>query len=284
MMDNENPGGIAPRAEESTHQLLANAPTIVAVVGVVVAIVLTLVLLVAGGQVIAVSLLGMGLTGGIVALAWLDNRADQVSKAHSWSILAEQTGLSYTAGRILMGQGVYESGTYRGRSLALFTRRQGKGQVQSTRIELYVNNLDAARLRLRGPFLRGAAEIDTVTSDLFGSAQARPFGNEQRRFFVRSHPIHLATTLVSTQPLWNNLLMLEPLTNIELEGETLSFERLGVLRDSASLQQLFDLLSDMADVLEQRAAPLLAQGNTGYSASTHSMSVKCITAASANVR
>jgi hypothetical protein len=254
----------------------------VALVGVVVAVVLTLVLLAAGGEATAVSLLGLGLTGGIISLAWLDNRADQLGKAHSWSQLAEQTGLTYTAGRILMGQGVYVTGTYRGRALTLTTRRQGKGQVQSTRIDLRVDNPMGARLRMRGPFLRGAVEVDTVTSDLFGTTQARPFGDD-RRFFIRSHPLHLATMLVGTRPLWDELLALEPLTNIELEEQTLSFERLGVLRDAATLQQLFDLLSDIADVLEQQAATLV-QKSSGNPASTHTMSIIWSSEASPNIR
>jgi hypothetical protein len=269
--------------DDSVRRLLSNDSAQVALVGVAVAVVLTVILLAAGGATTPVSLLGLGLTSGIIALAWLDNRADQLGKAHAWSQLAEQTGLTYTAGRILMGQGIYVAGTYRGRPLTLSTRRQGKGQVQSTRIDVYVDNLDGARLRMRGPFLRGAVEIDTVTSDLFGTTQARPFGDE-RRFFIRSHPLHLATTLVGTRPLWDELLALGPLTNIELEGQTLSFERLGLLRDVATLHHLFDLLSDMADVLEHRAAPLLAQRSSGNPASAHTMSATWSSEASPSIK
>jgi hypothetical protein len=89
--------------------------------------------------------------------------------------------------------------------------------------------------------------------------------------------------LVGTRPLWDELLALEPLTNIELEEQTLSFERLGVLRDAATLQQLFDLLSDMADVLEQRAAPL-AQKSSGNPTNAHTMSATWSSEASINVR
>jgi hypothetical protein len=241
------------------------------------------VLLAAGGEATAVSLLGLGLTSGMISLAWLDDRADRLSKQHAWSQLAEQTGLTYTAGRILMGQGVYVSGTYRGRLLTLSTRRQGKGQIQSTRIDLHVDNPAGARLRMRGPFERGVVEVDTVTSDLFGTTQARPFGND-RRFFIRSHPLHLATTLVGTRPLWDELLALEPLTNIELEEQTLSFERLGVLHDASTLNQLFDLLSDIADVLERQAASLLDQSSSGNPASAHTMSVIWSTEASPKIR
>jgi hypothetical protein len=274
----------APRTtDDILFDMLRSGSAGVALVGVVVAVVLTLVLLAAGGAATPVSLLGLGLTGGIISLAWLDNRADRLGKEHSWSRLAEQTGLTYTAGRILMGQGVYVSGTYRERPLSLSTRRQGKGQVQSTRIELQVHNLEGARLRMRGPFLRGAVEVDTVTSDLFGTTQARPFGDD-RRFFIRSHPLHLATMLVSTQPLWDELLALEPLTNIELEEHILSFERLGVLRDTETLNQLFDVLSTIADVLEQQAAPLLDQRGSGNPANAHTMSIICSTEASPNIR
>lgn len=278
----------APRTTDDilldvVRNMLRSGSAGVALAGVVVAVVLTLVLLAAGGEVTAVSLLGLGLTGGMISLAWLDDRADRLSKQHAWSQLAEQTGLTYTAGRILMGQGVYVSGTYRGRLLTLSTRRQGKGQIQSTRIDLRVDNPAGARLRMRGPFERGAVEVDTVTSDLFGTTQARPFGND-RRFFIRSHPLHLATTLVGTRPLWDGLLALEPLTNIELEEQTLSFERLDVLRDASTLNQLFDLLSDIADVLERQAAPLLDQNNSGNPASAHTMNVTWSTEASPNIR
>jgi hypothetical protein len=122
--------------------------------------------------------------------------------------------------------------------LTMYTRKQGKGHVQSTRIGVALNNRSRAQLKLRGPFGQEAAAYDSVTSNLFQSTRARPFG-DKRRFFIRSQPAHLGESLSEAGPLWDRLLQLAPLVTIELEGQTL----------------IFDLLVDLADGIELRMAP-----------------------------
>jgi hypothetical protein len=198
-------------------------------------------------------LLGIGIIGLLMSLAWLDNYADTRVKAHHWRQVAEQAGLTCQTRVGLTGSSVQVTGSYRGRPLAIFTTRHGKGQVQSTRVALTVDNPTRATLRMRGPFARNAAVRDTVTSDLFATSEARQFGSE-RRFFIRSQPIHLATRLVASHPLWEELLALEPLVSIELDDTTIFFERLGVVTDAAHLLTIFDLLSRVADVAEEAQA------------------------------
>lgn len=194
-------------------------------------------------------LVGVGVVAAILGLAWLDNRLEVWSKERPWRELAARTGLTCQVSSWLYGYAVQVVGSYRGRPLTLYTPKRGKGQVPATRIELGLTNPTNAMLRLRGPFSRDEAVHDQVTRDLFGATAAQQFGNDQR-FFIRSRPLHLATSLLSSGPLWEQLQHLEALTNIELDGATLTFEQMGVLRDAAQLQKYFDLLSDIATLIE----------------------------------
>jgi hypothetical protein len=208
-----------------------------------------------GDSAVQSRIFGVGAIALIVGLAWIDNRADMLSKEGPWRELAERTGLHCHARGLLLGSSVHVAGTYRQRPLTLYAQKQGKGQVQSTRIELHVNNPARASLRLRGPFTRDSALTDSVTRNLFQTTDAQQIGQE-RSFFIRSQPLYLATVLPHTRPLWDRLLALEPLINIELDGHTLSFDRLGVLTDVDELHALFELLSDLADSIEQRESLL----------------------------
>ncbi len=195
-------------------------------------------------------LVGVGVVVAILGLAWLDNRLEVWSKERPWRELAARTGLTCQVGGWLHGYAVQVVGNYRGRSLRLYTPKRGKGQVPATRIELGLPNPTSAMLRLRGPFPRDEAVHDQVTRDLFGATAAQQFGNDQR-FFIRSRPLHLATGLLSSGALWEQLQHLEMLTNIELDGTTIVFEQMVVLRDATQLQVFFDLLSEIATLIEQ---------------------------------
>jgi hypothetical protein len=195
-------------------------------------------------------LVGVGVIVAILGLAWLDNRLEVWSKERPWRELAMRTGLTCQVGGWLHGYAVQVVGSYRGRPLTLYTPKRGKGQVPATRIELRLPNPTNAMLRLRGPFPRDEAVHDQVTRELFGATAAQQFGNDQR-FFIRSRPLHLATGLLSSGPLWERLQHLETLTSIELDGATLVFEQMGVLRDAAQLQAFFELLSNIATLIEE---------------------------------
>lgn len=192
----------------------------------------------------------VGIVGLMMSLAWLDTHLDTHDKATLWQDLANRAGLTCHTRGPLLGAAVYVSGNYRGRALTLYAPRQGKAQVQSTRIEIEVAHLDNATLRLRGPFHRNEAVYDTITSQLFATSNAHQYG-DHRRFFVRSQPLHLATLLVSNRAVWEQLERLDTLVNIELQGGKLSFERLGMVRHPSYLHNLFDLLSEIADTLER---------------------------------
>lgn len=187
----------------------------------------------------------------MLGLTWLEKRAEVRYKIGSWQEVATRTGLTCKVSGWLQGAAVSVVGTYRTRFVTLFSPTLGKGQVQSTRIELMIENPTEAALRVRGPFKRNEALYDRVTNNLFAGSNSRQFGNDQR-FFIRSNPIHLATSLVSAKTVWPILEKLENLVSLELNGNILSFEQTGILRDVEQLQSLFDLLSDLADMIEQR--------------------------------
>jgi hypothetical protein len=227
-----------------------NVPVLPILFGVLVLSLLAGIVVISPADILVSRVVGLGVAAGIITLAWVDNRADARSKECSWRALADRTGLTYHDHGVLAGHTVAVSGTYRARTVHLSTTKQGKGQVQSTRIELRIANQGEVSLRLRGPFNRNAATLDRVTSNLFETSEAQQFGSDQR-FFVRSKPVHLATALLADKPLWSRLLALKPLVSIECDEMTLIFETLGVIRDVEYLTMLVDLLSDVADTIEQ---------------------------------
>jgi hypothetical protein len=230
------------------------AYTVPALAGVVLLVLLVVVALTSEGDIAISRMLGVGVIFGLMGLAWLDNRADTWRKERPWRDVANRAGITCHVQQGTFGSSVYVDGNYRGRMLTMYTRKQGKGHVQSTRIGVALNNRSRAQLKLRGPFGQEAAAYDSVTSNLFQSTRARPFG-DKRRFFIRSQPAHLGESLSEAGPLWDRLLQLAPLVTIELEGQTLIFEQLGVLDDADYLRELFDLLVDLADGIELRMAP-----------------------------
>ena len=185
----------------------------------------------------------------LVGLAFFDSLAEMSKKKRFWCEVAEQTGLECHIGNFFLGFPVNVYGTYRNRNLSLFIFKYGKGQIPSTQIDLTVENPVNATLRLRGPFDREQTASDKVLSDLFGAADAREFGSDER-FFIRSRPIHLVTGMFRSGSLRDNLLKLKEMVNIELDGQKLRFDQLGIIDDVEYLHFLFDLLSDVADMID----------------------------------
>lgn len=194
-----------------------------------------------------------GAFGTLMLLAWLDSHLDSRRRRRLWRQVVEQAGLTDTAPGTGMGAFVFVSGQYRGRRVTLYAPRVGRGQAIATRVEVVLHNPAAAALRMRGPFARNTALCDSVTSNLFATTDARMFG-DAKRFFVRSKPVHLVTRLLATHPLWENLEALDRLVNIELSGQVLWFEQLGLLREPDRVRQMFDLLCEMADTIEHTLA------------------------------
>lgn len=154
------------------------------------------------------------------------------------------------SGFILFGYSVEVSGTYRGYPIALYSFKQGKSQVPSTRLDLQLKNETNDVLRVRGPFRRNEARTDKVVSEMFEATEARQFGDDIR-FFIRSRPIHLVTTIFRNgSVIRDKLQMIETLVNIELKGQRLFLDQIGILADVDYLHQLLDLLCDLADEVE----------------------------------
>lgn len=194
-------------------------------------------------------MIGVGVIFMIIGLALFDNLFEVSGKAEAWQALADRLGVACERGNFITGYTVQVIGTFRERRLNIYTHKRGKGQIPSTRVELVVDNPTAAALRLRGPFNKTEATSDPVTSDLFSAAESRQFGDDTR-FFVRSKPVHLVTSMLRSGPLRDKLLMLRPLATIELEGKTLFFEQLGSLQDVDYLQFVTNLLNDVGDLIE----------------------------------
>ncbi len=186
----------------------------------------------------------------ILALAWLDKQVEVEQKTGPWERLATRLGLICRVNGNIFKSGVSVMGDYRGRAVTMYTPKQGKGQVALTRIEVMLQNPVQAGFRLRGPFSRNEMLCDKITNDMFQASAAQQFGHNQR-FFIRSKPVHLATNLMINKPIWSKLLKLDRLTSIELEGRALHFEQMGVLQNVDELEAYFNLLSGLADMLEQ---------------------------------
>jgi len=56
---------------------------------------------------------------------------------------------------------------------------------------------------------------------------------------------------MKNKPLYSNLLTLPKMVNIELQKNKLRFDQLGILQDVDYLIFLFDMLTDLAQVIEQ---------------------------------
>lgn len=202
-------------------------------------------------------MIGAGVIFLIIGLALFDNLFEISGKVEAWQELASRLGLICEKGSFLTGYAVQVVGSYQNRRLNIYTHKRGKGQIPSTRVELAIDNLSKLSLRLRGPFNQDQTTSDRITSELFGASEARQFGYD-KRFFVRSKPVHLVTSLFRPGPLRDDLLKLQPLATIELEGKAIFFEQLGTLQDVDYLQFVINLLSGVADAIEHEGSIKLA--------------------------
>lgn len=206
--------------------------------------------------------IGVGAIFFMALMALSGNLFEARRKEHFWRRVATRTGLTCRVVGSWLGSSVHVVGTYRQRALTLYASKWVNGHVPATRIELSIANEMNASLRLRGPFKRDEAIFDQITSNLFTAIEARQFGHNQR-FFIRSQPVHLMTGMFRAGPLQAKLLKLDALVNIELDGRVLYFEQLGPLRDVEYLQFLFELLSDLADMIERGSYVKLVPASTG---------------------
>ncbi len=242
----------------TTRRVAFSAKAVVVLFALIFVVVLAIVMATAAPESFWNRVLTVGLVFLILGLALFDNIYEALQKERAWGKLAGQTGLTCQMdGSFFNGYSVQVTGTYQGRAITLSTYKQGKSQVPSTHIELKLKNETKASFRLRGPFSPGEATTDKVVSDLFEATAAREFGAD-RRFFIRSRPVHLVTAIFRPGPLQTKLRNLELMVNIELEGRMLHFNQMGVLGDTEYLSFIFDLLSDLADTIERGRSKLVS--------------------------
>jgi len=243
----------ADRQKDSTHSRPwhFNIKVLLVLLLAVFAALAGVIVLISDARLVWMRIVGVAILFFVVLLALLDNVVETSRKERAWRQLADRAGLSCRVqGSPFFGYTVSVLGQFRNRPVALSTFKQGKSQVPSTRIEMEVQNGGSASLRLRGPFTPHEAAVDLGVNELFQSTDARQFGHQQR-FFIRSRPLHIVTNLYNSETLRNQLSQIETLINIELEGNKLQFDSLGVLGDLDFLYSMFDLLSNLADIIER---------------------------------
>lgn len=185
----------------------------------------------------------------ILGLAWLDKQAEVEQKAGPWEQFATRMGLTCKVDSYIFNSSISVMGHYRGRAVTMYTPKRGRGEVALTRIEVTLQNPIQARFRLHGTFSHNEMQSDYITNNMHYFITEQQMDHKPH-FFIRSKPVHLATNLMSNKPIWSKLLKLDRLTSIELEGQTLHLEQMGILQDVDELQGYFELLSGLANMLE----------------------------------
>lgn len=168
--------------------------------------------------------------------------------------LAYHTGLTYQRGSILLGSEGRVTGNYRGHPLTISMHRQ----IQ-TRIELLLHTTMSIDLRMRGPYKMGTVAFDKVAGNMFRGTNPYQIGDQQ--FLIKSQPASIASNLVAPTgmqqgSLRGRLPMIQHRLDVRVEGCKLSVEYTGMLEDANALLCLFDVLSDLADVLERSTEEL----------------------------
>ncbi len=177
--------------------------------------------------------------------------------------LARRSSLTCRVGSPLLGSPIYLTGTHRGRVVTLYHDRPGRFQLDSTRIELIIENPARASFRLRGPIQQSKASAgDDVTNSMISAAGLRQVGHE-KQFLVGGSPVHMTTNLFSFGKLQDSLQRLTRSVSIELDKEILYFEHPGLLTDAEYLTGILNLLADLACALEQRSGARLRMLSAG---------------------
>lgn len=182
---------------------------------------------------------------GMVALGVGMAYASRQARAKAWGELARRTGLALEQGSFFVPPRL--TGGYRGHSLTLdtFTRGSGKSSNTYTRIVIFVNNQANIYLAL---YEEG---LFSKIGKFFGAEDVQ-IGDEEvdRRFILKSRPENFAARLFTSINLRSKLLQARA-ANIEVDGRELYFEQRGAERNTDYLQFLFDMLSDLADLVER---------------------------------
>ena len=181
--------------------------------------------------------------------------------ARAWIELSESTGLEFKPGGwFMVGTSPRVAGDYGGRRLELYCymSQQDSDTSDYTHLALDVQNPTDASFRLEH------APIVRAIDRLFRRGAETSFADEEFHevFTVHSDPSDFAPTLLAESELEYHLLHLRENTEIELRGNRLSLERIGLEKDVEYLRFCLDLLSELADAVEHVGEGLSRRGET----------------------
>lgn len=188
-----------------------------------------------------------------VLLALLLAHTGEQQRLRAWGRLAERNALHLYTGKTLAIP--YVSGAYRGRELVMdtATRRIDKREVHGTRITLRTRNPMRLSLGIRDHTYRDTlAELTGAQDVQTGDAAV------DARFEIRANSEVIARRVLADEALRRKLLAAggEGL-QIVLGERELSLVKAYVEADLERLQSWFDLLSDLADIVERQAPVVL---------------------------
>ncbi len=224
---------------------------------------------------------GIFLLAGAFIFWYLIRRAEGQKKSveESWGNLARLTGLVYIpGGTSLLGiQWASEKpivcGTYRGRQLRLtlvtgtVSFYDGDVALASTTVSLKINNRTDRSLVVheRGLlpklFGRGQGASDIEGLDPRFTVTGRPWQSLQKAQSLVARMTFERTTMGANRSpfFWTSQ---SKLPSITLKGSDLIWEQYDVVVDVNELSELFKLMSDLADLVEEKEN-LLASGGSG---------------------
>lgn len=185
----------------------------------------------------------------LLGVAWWSQAMGTQSKVIPWQRLAAQTGLQCIVGGFWTSYAVTIQGAYRKRTLRMYTRHLGQS-TEVTRIELDIPNNKQIELKIRGPFTEKEIQHSIITLHMLGEVTTQEAGAQSHFLFGSNSPTAIKT-VQSDKVWWSEAARLQQITTIEFEQSTLVFEQIGLLRDVGKLHMIYDLLSDLADTIEQ---------------------------------
>ena len=195
-----------------------------------------------------------GAVFGLSMFALHKNVISAKMKQRNWSELVRRTDLTCQVGSAWLSNPVYLEGIYQERFVVLKNSSdRGMFSLPSTRIEMMIDNMSNASLRLRGPYPKNEKDsTDEILTDIFSAAKLKQVGHEQR-FFVGASHVHLTTRLLSLETVQEKLKNLDQPVKIILEKSRIYFDHPGLIYDAEYLCFLLDLVSDIANAVERTA-------------------------------
>ena len=164
----------------------------------------------------------------------------------AWEELARRFGLTFTPGVIIF-DGPTVNGVYHGRQVSMENVQRGGSKNKSTYtlIHFEVNNPVGLSLSLR------ENNLINRTASVFGGHKIELGDTDfDQRFILKGHPEPALVELLSSISLRQALLR-GPALHVDLERQSLNYERSGLETDSTRLELLFNLLNSLADGIDR---------------------------------